>query len=357
MLIEGVMLRALAKTCLASIYSWSGAGRLGRAESGQSPFIIGYHRVVEDFRRSARTSIPSMLISAATFEKHLDWLARRFSIVPLDDIGRKSRRPVAAVTFDDGYADCFHHAFPILKKKGIPAAVFVVTDLIGTRRPQVYDRLYSALARCLSSGSSPRAAIIAAVKQLGANSQELERIPAQCEDPLSVMTTVLTTFPQSVVRQMIDLLEADRALEPDAIDELAPLTWEMIEEMHRKGITIGSHTKTHALLTSEHPSRIKQELDESRQTIERRLQCRVQHFAYPDGRVNSSIVAAVKAAGYRFAYTICPWRDSQSPALTIPRTVLWEHAASNVFGRFSPAVMNCHAGGVFERKPCEHKHE
>src|SRR5438067_519489 len=145
------MLRSIGKTCFACAYTMTNAARLfTRRErtTRPSPFIVCYHRVVEDFGRSSRSAIPSMLISTGMLEKHIDWLAKRFSIVSLDDIGlhlaadRPFRRPAAAITFDDGYSDVYEYAYPLLKRKGIPAAVFVVTGLVGTGKPQIFDRLY-----------------------------------------------------------------------------------------------------------------------------------------------------------------------------------------------------------------------
>src|SRR5262245_3779013 len=113
------MLRSIAKTSVACAYTWSGASRLMTSPAGLEtslPFIVGYHRVVEDFDRSKSSTIPSMLISTSMLERHLDWLARRFTLVSLDEIGahlearRPLERPVAAITFDDGYQDVYHHA-------------------------------------------------------------------------------------------------------------------------------------------------------------------------------------------------------------------------------------------------------
>ena len=59
------MLRALGKTCFAAAYSAVHAPPLCTG-----PFVACYHRVVEDFRRSSKTSIPSMLISTAMLERH-----------------------------------------------------------------------------------------------------------------------------------------------------------------------------------------------------------------------------------------------------------------------------------------------
>ncbi len=343
-----VMLRALAKTSVARAFTVSGADRWFRREDDAAvPFIAGYHRVVEDFVESARGTIPSMLISAATFERHLEWLARRYTLVSLDDIGlhlqqgRRFGRPAAAVTFDDGYADVYHHAFPILRRKGIPAAVFVVTGLTGTSQPQLYDRLFMCLSR--------KTLVTRVLQRLG--------LPARAEDPFQLLTLLLTRYPQERLAAIVSELEADHPPTRREIDALAPMTWRMIEEMEREGITIGSHTSSHVLLTSETSEGVRSELAGSKQTLEAHLKKPVHHFAYPDGRCNPAIVDAVRKAGYRFAYTICRWRDSREPLLTIPRKVLWERAASNAFGQFSGSIMNCHAHGFFDsRRSCEHDH-
>ena len=81
------------------------------------------------------------------------WIGRHFRFVDLDEIGIAVRNgvpfeePVAAVTFDDGYQDIYEHAVPILKRKGIPAAAFVVTDLIGRTSWQIHDKLYHLMAK------------------------------------------------------------------------------------------------------------------------------------------------------------------------------------------------------------------
>ncbi len=327
------MFRSIAKTCVAGAYTWSGARRwISTVDRSEMPFIAGYHRVVRDFDRSARHTIPSMLISAATFEKQVDWLARNYTIVSLDELGghlqkqKRFSRPAAAITFDDGYADVYHNAFPILKRKGIPATVFVVTGLVGAGQPQMHDRLFM----CLSQ---------------------------QNADSFAQMTTMLTTAPQSQVAAIVEQFEREHQHDNEVIAELVSLSWDMIEEMHREGITIGSHTKSHVLLTSESIEHATRQLVESKQTLEQRLQTRIDHFAYPDGRFNPAVVEAVKKAGYRFAYTICGQRDNTHPLLTIPRKVLWERASMNAFGWFSPSVMACHADAVFERNTvCEHDH-
>jgi peptidoglycan/xylan/chitin deacetylase (PgdA/CDA1 family) len=44
--------------------------------------------------------------------------------------GKKLDRKTLAITFDDGYEDHFLHAFPILKKYGFPATIFLAVESI-----------------------------------------------------------------------------------------------------------------------------------------------------------------------------------------------------------------------------------
>jgi peptidoglycan/xylan/chitin deacetylase (PgdA/CDA1 family) len=304
-----------------------------------------------------------MLISGAMLERHIDWMAKRFSFVSLDDIGaylegkRTFSRPAAAITFDDGYSDVYHHAYPILKRKGIPAAVFVVTGLIGTGRPQIFDRFYLLLRLLYIHGAPLARTVAAALRSKGLDCNALDRVSYADNEPFKVMTAVLNALPQDQIEIVLAALEEHVYVRRDHLEEIAPLSWEMIETMHRNGITIGSHTTSHRLLTAETLETVRTELLGSKFELEERLQSPVLHFAYPDGRFNPHVVQAVKATGYRYAYGICHSRDQNAPLLTIPRKVLWERSCLNMLGRFSSAVMNCQVHWVFDRAgTCDHDH-
>jgi peptidoglycan/xylan/chitin deacetylase (PgdA/CDA1 family) len=360
------MLRSIAKTCIACAYTWTGASRVvaRRANNGApAPFIACYHRVVENFDRSVTGTIPSMLISTAMLERHIDWLAKRFTFVSLDEIGsqlesrRPFPRPAAAITFDDGYSDVFHHAYPLLKRKGIPAAVFVVTGLVGTGRPQIFDRLYLILRLLYIHGLPLTETVANALDGIGIDEAIVQRLSFAENDPFRVMTWLLSALPQSDIERALAALEGHVSFKKELLDEIAPLTWDMIKTMHRGGITIGSHTESHLLLTSESVDTIRRELLDSKLALQDQLDTTVKHFAYPDGRFNPMVVDAVNGAGYRYAYGICNSRDANRPLLTIPRKVLWERSCLNAFGRFSSAVMNCQVNWIFDKpNGCGHDH-
>jgi peptidoglycan/xylan/chitin deacetylase (PgdA/CDA1 family) len=357
------MIRSIGKTCFAYAYTWTGASRFLSGQAGAAmPFIVCYHRVVENFDRSVLGAIPSLLISTRMLERQIDWLAKRFSLMSLDEIGshlesgRPFVKPAAAITFDDGYSDGYHHAYPLLKRKGIPAAFFVVTGLVDTGRPQVFDRLYLLLRLLHVYGMPLGVTLEGALQSVSIDSKKVKLNPA-ADEPFSVMTAVLNAFPRQQVERAITALEEQVSFRKDLLNEVAPLSWNMIETMHRGGMTIGSHTKSHLLLTSETAETAARELIESKQVLEARLNRSIQHFAYPDGRFNPAVVQAVHRAGYRFGYSICHSRDRKRPLLTIPRKVLWERSCLNAFGTFSSAVMNCQTHWAFDVKDrCEHDH-
>ncbi|MBM3249392.1 MAG: polysaccharide deacetylase family protein [Candidatus Omnitrophica bacterium] len=114
--------------------------------------ILMYHSVDSGGVRENR-----LVVSPGTFERQMRFLKeRRYNVVTLEElsalIAAKSRIPdkTVAITFDDGYRDNFTRAFPVLKKYGLKATVFIIVDEVG--RPQA-DRLdWQDLKQMQSSG-------------------------------------------------------------------------------------------------------------------------------------------------------------------------------------------------------------
>ena len=343
----------------------TGVDRLIGALTGTSriPTVISYHRVVSHFEESSRNSISSMLISTRMFEQHLDWIGRHYEFVSLDEIGirleagRASPRPTAAIAFDDGYSDVYHNAFPVLVKKGIPATVFVVTGLVGKQQMHIHDKLYLLLKSAFSNARQTSRQVVELLRNAAIVMPNMETIGRMQPDPFGVMAALLDDVPQAEANRMIQVLEARFALGHGRCDGLSSLSWEMLEEMQSAGMTIGSHTRTHPLLTNESTEKVIEETTRSRGDLEGRLRMKVQHFAYPDGRYNADATTAVAAAGYRFAYGTCRQRDPEYPLMTIPRKVLWEKSSVDSDGRFSSAIMACKMNWFFDLESgCAHDH-
>ncbi len=312
---------------------------IGRISRGAAiPPIIGYHRVVEDFSASAETFIPSLLISIKMLEQHLDWLGRRYHFVDLNEIGSRIENGdigrSIAITFDDGYRDFYELAFPLLQRKGIPSALFVVTNLPDTNQVQTHDLLYQLLRRF--PGGLRK--IISAVPLPALNGPGAFESTRACIEALSGA---------ELAKLIADLSTSD----PEARETLGDsvsVTWEQIARMRRAGVTIGSHTRSHVLLPNESESTAREEALISRRELQERLQIPINHFAYPSGAFDDASVLAVAAAGYKYAFGTCRHRDTALPMLSIPRTLLWERSCLDSDGRFSGPVLECLIEGAFD---------
>jgi peptidoglycan/xylan/chitin deacetylase (PgdA/CDA1 family) len=105
--------------------------------SGRFALTLIYHRVSPD----VGADYFRLCVTPQHLAEQIEWLMRRFAIVPLVDVGRPDRRPRVALTFDDGYADNLHHALPVLERYGVPATVFVTTGYVGSGREFWWDEL------------------------------------------------------------------------------------------------------------------------------------------------------------------------------------------------------------------------
>lgn len=120
----------------------AGAALVGQSALSRAyvPPVIMYHSV-----RPHPDKADRLAVSSEAFERQMRFLRQwRYRVVPLEELaalvksGKKVPSRTLAITFDDGYKDNYTYAFPVLRKYGIPATLFVITDEVG--RPQG-DRL------------------------------------------------------------------------------------------------------------------------------------------------------------------------------------------------------------------------
>jgi len=96
--------------------------------------IILYHSVTrhENLFITSRQNIDPIV-----FEQQMRYLQEHYSIIPLEASITHScaehsyNKPRACICFDDGYASNVNEAYPILRKMGIPATIFVCGSVVG----------------------------------------------------------------------------------------------------------------------------------------------------------------------------------------------------------------------------------
>ena len=83
----------------------------------------------------------SHFVSPENFAKQMEFLKNKgYQVITLDELvegiknKKRFKRNELVITFDDGYKENFEYAYPILKKFGFPAIIFLVSDYMGNEK-------------------------------------------------------------------------------------------------------------------------------------------------------------------------------------------------------------------------------
>ena len=237
--------------------------------------VLGYHGLRSDDAPSGQMAFENLHVRASTFEAHCrvvretcdpisldDWRASLAGTAPLPP------RPVL-ITFDDGYRSVLTLGAPVLRALGLPAVVFVCSDLVERRRLLWFD---AVAARDGEAAVEPWKA-----------------------------------------RGYAEWLKACAADTPPVADEdaRALLTPAEVGALSREpGIEIGSHTARHPILAHATPAQQRAEIEDSRLALARWTGRPVRAFAYPNGRprvdYTETTIALLGELGFDFAFTTQP---------------------------------------------------
>lgn len=299
--------RGLAATILGTLGVTSALSTLRLAFSGDVT-ILAYHRVL-DVPNEHEFPFDIELVSASVsqFTRQMEHIKAHYQPITFATLlthlarGDKPLRRAAIITFDDGFADNYHNAFPVLKRLKIPATIFLSTDNIDRQETFWYEKLSYAVM-------TTRANSIA-TSTLGAYT--VEKDPASRRRLIINIITKLKLVPDDVRLASLDDLYTqflgNREWQEDV--RSGPLTWGQIKEMSVSNIEFGSHSVSHPVLSRLPLAKLAFEVEHSKHRIESELQQQVQVIAYPVGGVEAfdeNVRSAVKKAGYELGVSYIP---------------------------------------------------
>jgi peptidoglycan/xylan/chitin deacetylase (PgdA/CDA1 family) len=287
--------------------------------------ILIYHRVTE------LAHDPQLLaVHPDHFAGHLEEIRKKnWDIVDLQVLisalrsGEKCDNLVA-ITFDDGYADNFLNANPILEKYAAPATVFVTTKKVDTQVEFWWDELERIF---LDSAHLPDELYIEAQKRLfhflGFNSKEkalnyrgwnvLNEKNLDTRQKAYLSFCDLFNHVDSIQRnELLILLREWAGLSETGRPCNRALTATELKRFSFSGlVNIGSHTCSHSHLAQLSEGLQIDELFESKKFLESCISQPINRFSYPfGGRKDYSANTArlVKQAGYELACSNFPGR-------------------------------------------------
>jgi peptidoglycan/xylan/chitin deacetylase (PgdA/CDA1 family) len=260
---------------------------------------------------------PTSSVTIESFRANLEILARLREVITLPEAikhlkqGNRPRKRMAVLTFDDSLACTSRISIPEILRVGIPATVFVSTDILDTGRPYWWLRFDYAWRQAKSQEatfSSPNGEVV-----LMRRDDLLSMRRAK-----SVLRGMDAVMQDSAVRRIEEAFGV-RLSDPAAEYRYAEaMSWEDVRGLVAQGIGVGSHTVTHPNLELLSPDEVAWELGESKSRLERELGVSCESFCYPYGKFVPWVPAMVREAGYQCATsTVAPGRNlsGQDPYL------------------------------------------
>jgi len=322
--------RMLRDAAYGSIANEAVLRALRRKRLGGRAVVLMYHELAPDSEDIESWTV----VRESDFVRQMEYLSSEFDVVSLGDAleamsgpERDGGRPMAVVTFDDGYSGNKRTLLPVIKSMNIPVTVFVATKAVRDRIVYWYDRLISAL-----QGDGPIELELSALG-LGSYSINSGR-GAENWRRINELLAALKAFePARREAATDDILKRIGAREKKGFYRIEHLTSEEVREISESPlVTIGAHSHCHNILTQLPGADLRESVKTSRRLLQEWTGLDVPYFAYPNGDYDDKVIGALKAEGFGCGLTTesRAW-DRADSLYAIPRVGIGRYDSMDIF--------------------------
>ncbi|MFN5443941.1 MAG: polysaccharide deacetylase family protein [Crocinitomicaceae bacterium] len=222
------------------------------------------------------------------------FLAKRYEIIHFSEIEQyyqsNPTKPAAIITFDDGMYDIVEHVLPFMEKHQLKFNINIDTEILETKLPQDFLRVYDILNSTKKISSYLDA--VFTEKPIKINYD----LPIETENEF---TKILSNLPKEEKRKFTEVMHHNLDMKTENYSRVIS-TEELTELADNKLIEIGSHSHTHAVMTQIKSNDIHFELTHSKKQLEKILKKKIEVIAYPNGASNTQIDQMAIENGYRY---------------------------------------------------------
>lgn len=260
---------------------------------------------------------------AHRFEVIVRFIKENFAVLPLADAVRHlstGSLPAAAasITFDDGYADNFTVAAPILKRHGLEATFFIATGFIDGGR--MWNDTVIEAVRKTPDGDLDWCDLglgLHALADTGSRVTAYQAILGQLK------------YFDGIRRCELAAEIARRSGLPADSDLM--MTRMQVARLHQMGMSIGGHTVNHPILAKLSDDEARYEIQAGRKVLIDWIGVEPELFAYPNGVPNkdytSRDVDLVRESGFLAAVSTARGAASTSAdPFELPRFTPWDRS-------------------------------
>lgn len=220
------------------------------------------------------------------------------------------------LTFDDGYADNYENAMPVLQRHEVSATFFIASGYLDGGwmwNDGIIEAIVKTSKRQLD------------LTMLGYEKYSLESMMERKICISDVIGKVKYLPPEKRTSLAKQILERADVEEPTHL----MMTSQQVRLMHQAGMEIGGHTVNHPILTCIDKTTARREIFENKEYLESLIGEPLRSFAYPNGKPGKDYgpehVQMVKEAGYKCAVSTAWGRvNKNSDPYQLPRFTPWD---------------------------------
>ena len=263
--------------------------------------ILMYHSVLRN-PECQENLLGGISHSRDAFREQMQVLARHYRPVSLDQVanfahgGERIPDRAVVVTFDDGYADNYEVAAPILEEIGIPATFYITVDCVAKGRIPWPARIRFTFRTAKAGSWTDSSGKIWVLSDRVARERAFLFSCDEC--------CKLTGEPQA---KYVERIEMELGVRVPSESGALMMNFEQVRRLAERGHIIGSHTMTHPNLAHVSLPEARFEMVESKLLLEQQLKSTVRHFSYPCPALppnwTNATVEQSRNAGYETAVT------------------------------------------------------
>lgn len=298
--------------------------------------VLMYHRITNPVCDPWQ-----LAVTPEYFESHIHIIKKKYRVVSLAELTeqvqqQKIKPNTVAITFDDGFADNVHIAYPILNQFQLPASFYITTDLVDTHDVFWWDQLQTIFLEtphlpAVFKGVIGNELIELQTGNDGILTNEMksqiknwraeqpfinERIKCYYE-----IWSRLRGFPDDQKKSVLTILAAWASLSLTATDANRVVNVKELQVLASDSLMeVGCHTCSHPALAEHKEATQRQELERSKVQLKKWIGKSVTGLAYPHGSYNQTTLSVAHDLRFKYAVTTAGIAARKSTtALEIPR--------------------------------------
>ncbi len=333
-------LKLNVKKIVGSVFYYSGIIKCLKWFNNSASIILAYHRILPQGSTDITFIQPGMYVTVEAFEKHMHYISQHYQVISLENLTcSPTPKNTCIVTFDDGWADNFTYAFPILRRYGIPATVFISTNMIETNNWPWTDRISYYIHT-----SNIYHFVNIMENAFQKQSRDIFKVINLTRDKKNIVEDILNYMKKLDHRTLITLMtfiDHSMSQQLEVLNMKRPwLTWNEIIEMSHNNISFGAHTHNHIILTKVSLDNAREEMLLSKEILSQKIRKPVHSFSYPNGSYNEKITASVQECGFDIGVTTMRGSIDDSDNLFTLRRIMIHNDISSTLPLFACVLTN-----------------